>query len=147
MTPILLGRKTLLVSELGGYGFARFTFPGMNLLLLATLAILMVPYATILIPLYVLLDRLGLQSFLAGLSLVFIMFQLPFAFAPLILISDASKLTMPVAVNSMQQRGFGATDRGALEAGLVVMALPCLLAFLLLQRHDVRGFMTGALRG
>jgi ABC-type maltose transport system permease subunit len=35
----------------------------------------------------------------------------------------------------------------ALEAGVVVMALPCLLAFLLLQRHYVRGFMTGALRG
>jgi ABC-type glycerol-3-phosphate transport system permease component len=107
----------------------------------------MVPYATILIPLYVLLDRLGLQNSLAGLSLVFIMFQLPFAFAPLILISDASKFTMPVAVYSMQQRSFGAIDYGALEAGVVVMALPCLLAFLLLQRHYVRGFMTGALRG
>jgi len=30
---------------------------------------------------------------------------------------------------------------------VVVMALPCLLAFLLLQCHYVRGFMTGALRG
>jgi multiple sugar transport system permease protein len=195
---------TLLVSALGGYGFARFSFPGKNLLFLATLAILMVPYATILIPLYVLLDRLGLQNSLVGLSLVFIMFQLPFAlfmmrnsfeavpreleeaalvdgcstftalrrvllravrpglvtvalfaflaswndfFAPLILISDASKFTMPVAVYSMQQRSFGAIDYGALEAGVVVMALPCLLAFLLLQRHYVRGFMTGALRG
>ena len=195
---------TLLVSTLGGYGFARFSFPGKNLLFLVTLAILMVPYATILIPLYVLLDRLGLQNSLVGLSLVFIMFQLPFAlfmmrnsfeavpreleeaalvdgcstftalrrvllravrpglvtvalfaflaswndfFAPLILISDASKFTMPVAVYSMQQRSFGAIDYGALEAGVVVMALPCLLAFLLLQRHYVRGFMTGALRG
>jgi multiple sugar transport system permease protein len=195
---------TLLVSALGGYGFARFDFPGKNLLFLATLAILMVPYATILIPLYVLLDRLGLQNSLLGLSLVFIMFQLPFAlfmmrnsfeavpreleeaalvdgcstfmalrrvllravrpglvtvalfaflaswndfFAPLILISDASRFTMPVAVYSMQQRSFGAIDYGALEAGVVVMALPCLLAFLLLQRHYVRGFMTGALRG
>jgi multiple sugar transport system permease protein len=195
---------TLLVAALGGYGFARFSFPGKNLLFLATLAILMVPYATILIPLYVLLDRLGLQNSLVGLSLVFIMFQLPFAlfmmrnsfeavpreleeaalvdgcstftalrrvllravrpglvtvalfaflaswndfFAPLILISDASKFTLPVAVYSMQQRSFGAIDYGALEAGVVVMALPCLLAFLLLQRHYVRGFMTGALRG
>ena len=37
---------TLVVSSLGGYAFARFTFPGKNLLFLATLAILMVPYAT-----------------------------------------------------------------------------------------------------
>jgi multiple sugar transport system permease protein len=191
-------------SQASGYGFARFDFPGKNLLFLAALAILMVPYATILIPLYVLLDRLGLQNSLVGLSLVFIMFQLPFAlfmmrnsfeavpreleeaalvdgcttftalrrvllravrpglvtvalfaflaswndfFAPLILISDASKFTLPVAVYSMQQRTFGAIDYGALEAGVVVMALPCMLIFLLLQRHYVRGFMSGAIRG
>ena len=48
---------TLLVSLLGGYAFARFRFPGKNLLFLLTLAILMVPYATLLIPLYVLLNR------------------------------------------------------------------------------------------
>jgi multiple sugar transport system permease protein len=195
---------TLVVSALGGYGFARFDFPGKNLLFLATLAILMVPYATILIPLYVLLDRLGLQNSLVGLSLVFVMFQLPFAlfmmrnsfeavpreleeaalvdgcttlaalrrvllravrpglvtvglfaflaswndfFAPLILLSDASKFTLPVAVYSMQQRTFGAIDYGALEAGVVVMAVPCLLVFLLLQRYYVRGFLSGAVRG
>ena len=39
----------------------------------------MVPYATLLIPLYVLLNRLGLQNSLLGLSLVLAMFQLPFA--------------------------------------------------------------------
>jgi multiple sugar transport system permease protein len=195
---------TLLVSALGGYGFARFQFPGKNLLFLATLSILMVPYATILIPLYVLLDRLHLQNSLIGLSLVFIMFQLPFAlfmmrnsfeavpreleeaalvdgcttlaalrrvllravrpglvtvglfaflaswndfFAPLILLSDAKKFTLPVAVYSMQQHTFGAIDYGALEAGVMVMAVPCLLLFILLQRYYVRGFMTGALRG
>ncbi|WP_433476157.1 carbohydrate ABC transporter permease [Spirillospora sp. CA-142024] len=195
---------TLAVSALGGYAFARFSFPGKDLLFLATLAILMVPYATILIPLYVLLGHLGLQDTLVGLSLVLIMFQLPFAvfmmrnsfeavpreleeaalvdgcttftallrvllhavrpglitvglfaflaswndfFAPLILINDASKFTLPVATVSMRQRTFGAIDYGALEAGVMVMALPCLVLFLILQRHYVRGFMSGALRG
>jgi multiple sugar transport system permease protein len=28
-----------------------------------------------------------------------------------------------------------------------VMAVPCMLIFLLLQRHYVRGFMSGAIRG
>jgi multiple sugar transport system permease protein len=70
---------TLGVSLLGGYAFARFDFPGKNLLFLLTLAILMVPYATLLIPLYVLLGRLHLQNSLIGLSLVLAMFQLPFA--------------------------------------------------------------------
>ena len=57
---------TLVVSILGGYAFARFTFPGRNVLFLVTLAILMVPYATLLIPLYVLLNALGLQNSLLG---------------------------------------------------------------------------------
>ena len=191
---------TLVVSALGGYGFARFDFPGKNLLFLATLAILMVPYATILIPLYVLLDRLGLQNSLVGLSLVFVMFQLPFAlfmmrnsfeavpreleeaalvdgcttftalrrvllravrpglvtvglfaflaswndfFAPLILISDASKFTLPVAVASITDGTFS----GVLESGVMIMAIPCLILFLLLQRYYVRGFVSGALGG
>jgi multiple sugar transport system permease protein len=195
---------TLFVSALGGYGFARFQFPGKNLLFLATLAILMVPYATILIPLYVVLGHLGLQNSLVGLSLVLIMFQLPFAlfmmrnsfeavpreledaalvdgcttfsalrrillravrpglitvglfafltswndfFAPLILLNEGSKFTLPVAVVSMREGTFGAIDYGALEAGVMVMALPCVVLFLLLQRHYVQGFMSGALRG
>jgi multiple sugar transport system permease protein len=195
---------TCLTSLLGGYGFARFRFPGKNLLFLATLAILMVPYATILIPLYVVLEHLHLQNSLLGLSLVLIMFQLPFAlfmmrnafealpreleeaalvdgcstfgalfrilikavrpalitvglfaflaswndfFAPLILLSDGAKFTLPVAVVSMREQTFGAIDYGALEAGVVVMAVPCIVLFLFLQRYYVRGFMTGALRG
>src|SRR4051794_4113558 len=68
---------TLLVATLGGYAFGRFQFPGKNALFLLTLAILMVPYATILIALYVLLGWIGLQDSLIGLSLVLIMFQLP----------------------------------------------------------------------
>ncbi|WP_062350293.1 carbohydrate ABC transporter permease [Herbidospora yilanensis] len=195
---------TLVVATLGGYAFARFHFPGKNLLFLAALAILMVPYATILIPLYVLLDHVGLQNSLLGLSLVFVMFQLPFAlymmrnsfeaipreieesalvdgagsvkvllsvllpavrpglvtvglfaflaswndfFAPLILLSDGASFPLPVAVVSMTQRTFGAIDYGVLQAGVMVMAVPCLVLFLVLQRYYVRGFMSGALRG
>src|SRR5690349_11433266 len=44
---------TLGVATFGGYAFAMFKFPGRNALFLVTLAILMVPYATLLIPLYV----------------------------------------------------------------------------------------------
>ena len=56
---------TLVVSLLGGYAFARFRFPGKDLLFLSTLAILMVPYATLLIPLYVMLNAVGLSNSLA----------------------------------------------------------------------------------
>jgi len=34
-----------------------------------------------------------------------------------------------------------------MEAGVVVMAIPCIILFLLLQRYYVRGFMSGAVKG
>lgn len=70
---------TLVIAVLAGYGFARFQFRGQNLLFGSTLLILMVPYATILLPLYLVLARVGLSNSLIGLSLVLVMFQLPFA--------------------------------------------------------------------
>jgi multiple sugar transport system permease protein len=69
---------TVVICVLGGYGFARYKFRGKTLLFSTTLGILMVPYATILLPLYIVLGHLGLQNSLIGLALVLIMFQLPF---------------------------------------------------------------------
>lgn len=195
---------TLLISTFGGYAFARFTFPGKNLLFLTTLAILMVPYATVLIPLYVVLTRVGLQNSLIGVALVLTMFQLPFStfmmriafesvpkeldeaamvdgcssfgallrvlipavkpglitvglfaflaawndfFAPLILINDSNRMTLPLAVANLRGQVQGVVDYGATEAGVVVLALPCIVLFLILQRHYVRGFMSGAFKG
>ncbi|GAA4672566.1 carbohydrate ABC transporter permease [Phytohabitans rumicis] len=195
---------TLLISFFGGYAFARFRFPGKNVLFLLTLAILMVPYATLLIPLYVLLNEVGLENSLVGVALVLTMFQLPFStflmrisfeavpreldeaatvdgcspfgalwrvllpavkpglitvglfsflaawndfFAPLILINDSEKMTLPLAVSNLRGQVQGVVDYGATEAGVVILALPCIILFLLLQRHYVRGFMSGALKG
>ena len=195
---------TLIVSTLGGYAFARFTFVGKNVLFLTTLAILMVPYATVLIPLYVLLSSVGLQNSLFGVALVLTMFQLPFStfmmrisfesvpkeldeaamvdgcstfsvlwrvllpavkpglitvglfaflaawndfFAPLILINDSNRMTLPLAVANLRGQVQGVVDYGATEAGVVVLALPCIVLFLILQRHYVRGFMSGAFKG
>jgi multiple sugar transport system permease protein len=195
---------TLGISLLGGYAFARFRFPGKDVLFLLTLAILMVPYATLLIPLYVLLNRVGLQNSLVGVALVITMFQLPFStfmmrisfeavpreldeaamvdgcspfgtlwrvllpavrpglvtvglfafltawndfIAPLILINDSDRFTLPLAISNLRSQVQGVVDYGATEAGVVVLALPCVVLFLLLQRHYVRGFMSGALKG
>jgi len=48
---------------------------------------------------------------------------------------------------SIQEKTFGAIDYGALEAGVMVMAIPSVALFLLLQRHYVQGFISGAVRG
>ncbi len=195
---------TLLVTVLGGYALARFHFPGKNLLFLGALAILMVPHPTILVPLYTMLNWVGLQNSLISVALVLVMFQLPFGLfmmrnafealpreieeaalldgctnlgalrrillravtpamvtvgmfaflaawneflTPLIFLTDGSSFTLPVALVSLRSGEMGAVDLGALQAGIVVTAIPCLLMFLLLQRHYVRGFTAGAVRG
>jgi multiple sugar transport system permease protein len=158
----------------------------------------------LLIPLYVLLNRIGLQNSLVGVALVLSMFQLPFSvfmmrisfesipkeldeaalvdgagsfgvlwrvllpavkpglitvglfaflaawndfMAPLILINDSNKMTLPLAISNLRVQVQGVVDYGATEAGVVILALPCTILFLLLQRHYVRGFMSGALKG
>jgi len=202
----------LAVSLLGGYAFAKFSFPGKNVLFLSTLAILMVPYATLLIPLYLLhnfartvpiIDQLASMD-LVWLALVLGMFQLPFAtymmrisfesvprdleeaalvdgsgtfgvfahillpavrpgivtvglfaflaawndfLAPLILINSSSESPLPLALVNLRQQTMGAVDFGSTEAGVVVMAFPCLVLFLLLQRYYVQGFLSGAIKG
>ena len=195
---------TLGISLLGGYAFAFLPFRGRGVLFIAALAILMVPYTTLLIPLYILLQWLGLQNSLVGLSLVLIMLQLPFGLfmmrnsfealpteledaalvdgcsvwacssvscspgsipgmvtvalfaflaswnefvAPLIFLSDGTKFTLPVALVNLRSGTFGSVDFGALEAGIVASAIPCVVLFLFLQRHYVTGFSAGALKG
>ncbi|WP_199245651.1 carbohydrate ABC transporter permease [Leifsonia sp. AG29] len=75
---ILVVIGTVVVTVLAGYGFARFRFRGKSLLFGTTLLILMVPYATILIPLYIVLGWLHLTNSVVGLALTLIMFQMPF---------------------------------------------------------------------
>lgn len=195
---------TVTLSTLGGYAFARFSFPGKNVLFVIVLAILMVPYASLLIPLYVVMGTLGLTNSLFGLALVLTLYQLPFGvfmmrvsfesiptemdeaaivdgagqlrtllsvmlpatvpglvtvglytflaawndfIAPLIFINDSALTPLPLALATLRQQSLGAVDYGATQAGVVVLALPCILLFLLLQRFYVRGFMSGAVKG
>lgn len=195
---------TLVLSTLGGYAFARFEFWGRDVLFMMTLSILMVPFATLIIPLYVLLTAIGLNNSLLGVALIVSMFQLPFAtymmrisfeavprdleesalidgcgtlgvlwrvmlpsvtpglvtvglfaflagwneyFGPLILLTDPTKQTLPVAIANLRQQTMGAIDYGATQAGVVVMAIPCIILFLFLQRYYIRGFMSGAVKG
>jgi multiple sugar transport system permease protein len=195
---------TLVVSVLAGYAFARMNFPGKNLLFVSMLAILMVPHVSLLIPLYLWLNTLALGNSLVGVSLVLVMYQLPFSvfmmrnsfesvpveieeaalidgcssfgalrrvlmpavmpgtvtvalFAflaswnefvtPLILLSDGSKYTLPLALVNLVQGDWGAIDFGALQAGVMISALPCVLLFFFLQRAFVSGLTNGAVKG
>ena len=70
---------TLLLSALGGYGFSRFRFFGKNFIFSVILATLMIPFQSILNPLFILLRALHLEDTKVGLALVYTTFQLPFA--------------------------------------------------------------------
>jgi multiple sugar transport system permease protein len=194
---------TLVLSLFAGYGFSRFRFPGSRALFVVVLATMMIPFQSILTPLFVLLRTLGLQDTLFGLSLVYITFQLPFSVfmmknsfdsvpreldeaamldgcsafgvlrrvllrvvAPglvtvalfaffaawnellvaLVLISDASKMTLPVFLQSAQSQFLGGIDWGLMQAGIGVSILPCALLFLALQRFYINGLIAGAVK-
>lgn len=70
---------TVIVTTLAGYGFARLKFAGSVALFLLVLTPFLVPFQTILTPLFSVLDFLGLLNSLPGLVLVYTTFQLPFA--------------------------------------------------------------------
>ncbi|MEO8154360.1 MAG: carbohydrate ABC transporter permease [Rhizobacter sp.] len=79
VVTLLTVAMTLVLATLGGYGFSRFRFPGRNLIFAVILATLMIPFQSILTPLFILLRVLHLQDTLIGLALVYTTFQLPFA--------------------------------------------------------------------
>jgi len=82
---------TIFFSTLGGYGFARFSFKGKNVLFILVLSTLMIPFQSILIPLFVMLSAVNLHNNLFGLALVYITFQLPFV----IFVMRNSFMTVP----------------------------------------------------
>lgn len=194
---------TLFLSLLGGYAFACFRFPFRNALFLLVLSILMVPYATLLIPLVIWLKTIHLNNTLVGVAMILAVFQLPFAvfmmrisfeaiphdiieaarvdgctnwtvlwrilihavkpglitvgmfaflaawndfMVPLYLLGGDNQ-TLPLALVNMRQQVMGVIDYGATQAGVSVLTLPCVVLFIALQRHYVRGFMSGALKG
>lgn len=68
----------IVLAATAAYGFARFEFPGRQAGLLGFLATQMFPGILTLIPLYVLIEKLGLLDTIAGLVLVYATQSVPF---------------------------------------------------------------------
>ncbi|MER9913507.1 carbohydrate ABC transporter permease [Mesorhizobium sp. M0050] len=199
MTVIL----SVIVSVLAGYGFSRFRFPMKDVFFIVILSTIMIPFQSILTPIFLVLTKVGLHNTLTGLVLVYVTLQLPFSIfmmrnafdavpreieeaarmdgannvtmllkvmlplvwpgivtialfaflgawneflAALVLMTDQSKFTLPIMMTALQSGRFGAIDWGAVQAGVTVMMVPCLVLFLLLQRFYIRGLMAGAVK-
>jgi multiple sugar transport system permease protein len=65
------------VSVLAAYGFSRFRFMGRGVVYVLVLVAIMVPFQTVLTPLFIVLRLVGLQNSLLGLALVYTTFHLP----------------------------------------------------------------------
>jgi multiple sugar transport system permease protein len=194
---------TVVVSVPAGYGFSKFRFPGQSILFVLIMATMMIPFQSILTPLFLILKLLGLQNNLFGLVLIYVTFQLPFSvfmmrnafdavpkalieaaridgasqatilrrimlpialpgvatvamfaflnswnefLAALIFLSDQNKFTLPIMLVNVSSGLYGIIDWGALQAGIVVTMIPCIILFLLLQRYYVRGLTAGAVK-
>ncbi|RUW65974.1 MULTISPECIES: carbohydrate ABC transporter permease [unclassified Mesorhizobium] len=194
---------SVIVSVLAGYGFSRFRFPFKDLLFVIILSTIMIPFQSILTPIFLVLTKVGLHNTLTGLVFVYVTLQLPFSIfmmrnafdavpreieeaarmdgannvtmllqvmlplvwpgivtialfaflgawneflAALVLMTDQSKFTLPIMMTALQSGRFGAIDWGAVQAGVTVMMVPCLILFLALQRFYIRGLMAGAVK-
>jgi len=69
----------VILASLAGFGLARFTIPGKEIFFLLLICGMMVPYQTLLTPLYLMFSHLGLQNTRIGLAIVHTAIQLPFS--------------------------------------------------------------------
>jgi ABC-type glycerol-3-phosphate transport system permease component len=61
--------SSVIFSSLGGYAFAKFQFPGKELIFfLFILAVLMVPFEVVVVPLYLMFNRAGLTDTYLGIA-------------------------------------------------------------------------------
>lgn len=64
----------------------------------------------------------------------------------LIFMSKETSFTVPIMLVSVRAGRLGAVDWGALQAGVVLSILPCVLIYILLQKYYVAGFLNGAVK-
>jgi arabinogalactan oligomer/maltooligosaccharide transport system permease protein len=185
------------------YAFSRFRFPGRSFGLLTFLVVQMFPCTLLMIPLYVILSKLGLLNSVLGLILVYSTTAIPFCVWMLkgyfdtipreleeaALIDGASRLrifygiilplarpaiavtalfsfmtawneyilaatflnqetsyTLPVLIKSYVGE-YGSTQWGSFAAGAIIVSVPVVALFYVLQRHLVAGLTAGGVKG
>lgn len=203
IVAVLVTVSNLLFCSMLGYALAKLDFSGRSKVFGLVLAALMVPGNLMILPLYVLMNGMGLIDTYAGLVLPFaagafgvflmrqFMLQVPdelleaarldgagewyifwrivlplvkpalatltiFAFLgswnnfiwPLIATNDPAKYTLPVALATFANdpNRTVAGGNGMLMAGSLLVVLPVLLVFAVLQRHFTQGIATAGIK-
>jgi raffinose/stachyose/melibiose transport system permease protein len=87
---------------------------------------------------------LGRPAVLTMVVLVFMWTWNEFLLA-LVMVSDESLRTAPLGLAFFQGRN--TSDEGLLAAGALIVAMPVVIVYLFLQRHFIRGMLSGAVKG
>jgi multiple sugar transport system permease protein len=64
---------TVILSSITGYGLAKFRFKGRNIVFMGIMMTMMIPFETIMVPLYMVVLNLGMQNSYLGLIVPFLM--------------------------------------------------------------------------
>ncbi|WP_423065933.1 carbohydrate ABC transporter permease [Devosia sp. CN2-171] len=64
----------------------------------------------------------------------------------LIFMNKETSFTVPIMLLSVRTGRFGSVDWGALQSGVILSLLPCVIIYLLLQKYYVAGFLNGAVK-
>jgi multiple sugar transport system permease protein len=66
--------------------------------------------------------------------------------AALIFMNKETAFTVPIMLVSVRAGRLGAVDWGALQAGVMISIIPCVIIYILLQKYYVSGFLNGAVK-
>jgi multiple sugar transport system permease protein len=66
--------------------------------------------------------------------------------AALIFMNRESSFTIPIMLVSSRIGHYGLVDWGALQAGVIISIVPCVLVYVFLQKYYVSGFLSGAIK-
>ena len=191
---------SLFINSLAGYAFAKYRFAGRDKLFTFLLASMIVPAQVTMLPLFLMMNKMGLINtywgiLIPGIASIFGIFlirqyalSLPdslieaakmdgagdfeiywrviiplfrpvlvtlglFTFMgvwndflwPLIVMTDDSMYTLPVAVANLM--GEHAPDTELMMAGSVVTVLPVLIVFMAVQKYYIQGIIAGSVKG
>jgi len=189
----------LFTSSLAGFIFAKYRFRGNNVLFLIVLSSMMVPFAVVMIPLYIemtlfnwidtfyaliapwtvnafgiflmrqfmfevpesLMDAAridgcsefqiywriilpNIKAALSALSIFIFLWSWDSFLWPLVVTSSSNTKTLPVGVAMFSNQWW--TQYNLVMAGAVVIVLPVLIVFLMLQRHFIQGIVLSGLK-
>lgn len=191
---------TLISASMAAFAFAKLRFPKADLLLKVFLATMMIPTQVTIIPLFVVMNKLGLINTYGSVLLpsifrpfaVFLLVQqmrtipndyldaasidgastftvyrkvaLPLCAPtlatlsittfmeswndylwPLLMLTDKSKMTLPIALSTLN--GAYATEYNVLMAGSLISMVPIILIYIFAQKYFENGMMAGGIKG